>query len=834
MRKFPHLTGAPEFPGAGREVYEQIPGSFDYAEWGEGATVTLLAVPWGVYDPETQTDVPGFDTARERDAWFDSYIKTHAAESHTLKTYVRYQLKGYVELPFTFDATSRYNYMVVDYDPAPVDNSGSPFARWFFHISDVDYDSANCTRAFIDVDWWVTCAPLMEINHMILARGHAPVAATSVDVYLSDPVSNSAYLLAPDVDFGGAERVAHSDDVVFNSGEMFAVVCTRGVDLTGDFSGYGMAATASVSFTDGQLSSWQCAVRAVDLGTLLSNMHSEAPQACENVECVFLAGEKLISMGAEVTVFGVRAWLAVAGRAGSVHVALDKAKFGFDSRYADLAKLYTSPYSRLEVSDERGGVAEIKIEELSGAGVSVAYAFNAAFPWLKVSACVSNAGGPTRSISFTNVTEHAFTGGGKWYRTLREWDVPCFTVTQSAAEAYGYQQHYNTQQARANADVSYTNTLASNKTGYDNAAAGNALAQTNAHNNAALMVSNNAITVAANTATTARSVDGSTSAALRANTKTQTDASADAAFASASYTADKDAIAAASASNMANAINSGVSLVANVATGAATGAAVGAAGGAAAGAGVGAVPGAAVGFIAGMATSAISYAASTSANNVSQSNNSTLYGASLTSIDAKKSNATSYTTDATATSNAVATDNTATVNEASTATTNNSADNTRVCARNTRSVADSNNTRSKDTGDANAKRSYDNACSAVQASIDNAGMQSSTVYGLARGGEFSSTRPAVLSVNVVTESAGAVAQAAAQFKRWGYALNQAFEFETWNLMRHFTYWQVSDVWATGTGVVPEAGQDAVRAMLYSGVTCWKDPAEIGKVSVYDN
>lgn len=207
MREFPHLKDASSFPGAGRAVYEQIKGAYDSGEWTEGAKITLLSVPWGVYDPTTQTDVPGFDTIDERDSWFISYINMHADnEAHTLDTLVRYQIKGYVDLPFTFDYAYRYNYMIVDYPHAPVDYGMRGLTRMFFHITSIDYDSPSCTRVCIKPDWWTTCMPLMKVNHMILERGHAPVAATSTDAYLKDPINNSGYLLSPRCGFRRLEN----------------------------------------------------------------------------------------------------------------------------------------------------------------------------------------------------------------------------------------------------------------------------------------------------------------------------------------------------------------------------------------------------------------------------------------------------------------------------------------------------------------------------------------------------------------------------------------------------------------------------------------------------
>ncbi len=829
-RQFPHLKGSTGFPGAGREVYEQVPGAYDSGEWTEGARITLMSVPWGIYDADTQTDVPGFDDAASRDAWFDAYAKKHAygSETHTLDTLVRYQLKGYVDLPFTFDYASRYNYMIVDYPSAPVAYGTEGLKRWFFHIKSIDYDSPSCTRVGITPDWWTTCVPLMSINNLVLERGHAPVAATNVNDYLACPIDNSGYLLSPDIDFGGSERVTASNDIVFNDGSVFAVICMRGVNLTGDFSRYKMP-NAQVAFTNGQPAAWTCAVHADDLQTFLTNMHANAEAAFENIDAIYIAGGKLLNLGSVVPLFGVTAYVTVSGCRDIVEVSLSKDMFGYEQRFANLAKLYTSPYAHIEITDERGNVTRVNIEDLDSAKVAIEYAFNAAYPWLKLSANVTNAGGSMRSVTFSSANAHTMRIGGKWYDTLREWDVPCYSVVQSAAEGYDYQQHFNVDQAKRNADTAYNNATASADTAYTNTTAANSTAQVNANNNAALTVNNNAVTVAANTALTARSVSGSTLSAARSNTKVNSDASADAAMSSASYSADKDALGVAATNNMANAVSTGANILAATAAGAAGGGGIGAAF-----AGVGAVPGAAIGGLLGLTTATLSYVTATASNGVSQSNNSTLYGASLTNIESKRANATSYATDNTSTACAVNTDNTATSNEAATNIASNSAQNINTNAANTKTTADANAKRSKDLAYANAQRSKDNAYAAVQAGINNAGMQASKRYGIERAGEFASTRAMMLSVNVVTESKNAIAQAACQFMRYGYCLNQVWEHVTWNIMRHFTFWQVSDIWAVGTGEVPEEGQDAVRRMLYTGVTCWRDPSEIGKVSIYDN
>ena len=85
-----------------------------------------------------------------------------------------------------------------------------------------------------------------------------------------------------------------------------------------------------------------------------------------------------------------------------------------------------------------------------------------------------------------------------------------------------------------------------------------------------------------------------------------------------------------------------------------------------------------------------------------------------------------------------------------------------------------------------------------------------------------------------TQSDSAIAQTASQFARYGYALNQVWKVTSLNLMRNFTYWKASDVWVDVRDVAGSAVGDAIGDILRRGVTVWRDPDKIGKVSVYDN
>lgn len=797
-KSFPHLRGSDsEYFDFGRETFKQISGKFDYSQWSEGATLTLMSVPWGVYDPIVMTDRPAFDTVAQRDAWFAEHIKaaSNTTESHVLDTLVRYQMKDYTDLPFTFDYTSLYNYLIVDYPNAPVSGGAKGIKRWFFHITNIDYSSPSTTRVSLVPDWWVTVAPLLDISHMILARGHAPVAETSVEKYLNNPLSNSEMLLAPDVDFGASAIVASQNNDVINSGTVYAVVCTKNIPLYSVGSSHysALPATATVMY-DGVPSAHQLALNANDLQTFLNNWETQAPQTLQALDALYFVSEQLLNVHSSRTVFGVTCYFSDPKRYTS-HTQLTKSSFGYADNIAHLAKLYTSPYAHVEISDSEGNNTIINIEDLSSSTVSVECALNGAFPWLNISTHVLNNGGGSQTLSFRTTKANEFTAGGKWFETLNSWSVPCFSIYQSNQSANDYRTHWSRVQRANDANTNYTSNTASNAT-----------AQTNADNSASTMVSNNAVTVAAATTTTARTVDANNSTVYAQITKLDQDWGADFSTSSAQLQTDNAAVALAASNNQAagtaSAVTQGISTVANLATGNLAGAASN---------------------IAGMVSTGIQMAGAQASYAMSQSNNSTLYAAATSASTTKQSAANVYATSTTGYSNAAMTDNTATNNSAATSVTSNNAGLTRTNAANTRSTAD-----------ANAARARDNALTAITNSINEANVQAPIKFGTAQNGEFVTTRPQVLSVSVVTESKSAIRQAATQFLRYGYALNQAFKFESWNCMKNFTYWQVSDIWATGVDTVPEEGQEAVRRMLYEGVTCWRDPDKIGKVSIYDN
>lgn len=473
---FPHLSGdIAGYPGAGRELYKQIPGAFDQSEWTEGTKITLLSVPWGVYEPNVNDFVPGFETEEERDEWFRSHTEMSASranqntEAHVLDTPVRYQMDTYVDLPFTFDYASKYNYLIVEYGNAPVTSGDSGLRKWYYHIIEIDFSSPSCTRVKLAPDYWTTCLPFIEISHMILERGHAPVAATSVDDYLNNPIENCSMLLAPDVDYGDGSRnrVAHNADNIFNDENAVPVIVVSGLDLHQGVSSAPNNNPLSFAYqsVDGVPNDVAWAVTSGDLFEFITTWAESAPQTLVDLKGIYFVNKNLLDLEfTGFSVFGCTIHRLVGGASLTIKNELTAAQFGYDEKYAKLAKLYTSPYAHLEIAASDGSVTEINIEDLYGNGTSLEVAFNAIFPYIKIDAHVSNYGGARRTVYFGDVSRAI---GGKWQDTLVELDIPTYGIYVDQNTLAQFEGYYQREQSKKNAQIDYENAILRAQTAYD-------------------------------------------------------------------------------------------------------------------------------------------------------------------------------------------------------------------------------------------------------------------------------------------------------------------------------------------------------------------------------
>lgn len=509
---------------------------------------------------------------------------------------------------------------------------------------------------------------------------------------------------------------------------------------------------------------------------------------------------------------------------------LDKTLFGYNSNYAEYAKLYTTPYARIEVTDQRGNITNINVEDTSGI-LNVQACMSLAFPAIGVSCFINGSGGTNVStLAFQNLDDHFVDVMGKWYDTLIEFDIPIFSVVQANEKTDYFQNYYNRIQAKnnyntaltnakENANTTLTNANDSAMTAYNNAAASANNAKTNTTNSTNAQVSNAALQITANNVQNSASNLASTDNTATGNGSIQAMQAYDAGVAWAMQNAESEYAT-------STAITSAVG---GTIAGAASGAMSAGLGGAVAGL---------IGGVVGGVTNGINthWAINASADKVQasidyaqekvysqQQTNETINYNNTTACTANTNAANTYTDGATWN----------TVNATNTNATN--TQNTTIAnAQRTYNITTGNAQRTYDTSIGNANRTATNAQNAIDNGANQARLSAPNEFGLNTPTVSTANMPMMLQANVVTQNEGAIEQAAAQFARYGYMLNQPWRFTTFNIMKNFTYWKTSDVWLTSSNTLIESARKQIENMLQSGVTVWQNPEKIGTVNVYDN
>ena len=844
--RFPHLkNNESNFPELQNVNVYKYDNDFDYSRYDHTQMrLTLCTVPWDVGEAHIGArtisgigNVVYFGSKEERDAWFDAIPDTECYRFDT--KYKELYRDMYVDVPVPFDMCSRHNYLVSEYEVFAHDGSLVEYEdynghrKWFWFVREVEFIAPNTTRLHLLDDAFQTWIYDVNVSGMILERGHAPAFAMKADAYLSNPIDNNRYLLTEDVNFGDATQVQHIDAIALNAGDMYACVATSanpaGVWGTKAADTWKVPAS-SYYLNTGVPSVYVFAVAVSDLNTLLANIDTYVPQFKQTVQGVFFASADLVTLGSSFTFASVTCYGVSSTRKTIDLCTLNKSMFGYDSKYANLAKLYTSPYAHIEITDENGNPDIIKIEDTTG-NIDASVALSLAYPFITIEAHLSGVGGKaTKSVTFRNVNSHTFPVSGQWYDTLRSWDVPTFAVVQEASNVYDYSTHFDRAQRIVDYETAYSNAMElataakadrdasadMNKTNTDAIAD---TAKANADASADTITDNALLQTTTNTALTSIS-NGSADNSLD-NTRTYNFDSMDADNAYTNATATSQIQAAEEQ------------------------AAISSAAGAAQGAASGFASGGIMGAIGGLIEGAIGAAATMASTNVSTHLTSTEASLANGHNQDKSEAATQKTQDDVSNQKSAANSTNTAVNALTSGTAANNAATEKANATREQTTVKANATLTQTTEKANALRDYDAASanatrdraqaqSAIQNDIKQAALEAPSLFGDFRAGDSATTKPMALFAHVVTQSKSAIESAGDEFLRYGYMFDKQWAFDgNWNVGKYFTYWKLRDFWVTNLNV-PDLYMDKIRFFLFGGVTIWRKPEYIGKHSIYEN
>lgn len=895
MGRFPHLDDT-QFPDLQSVDVYRYRNNFDYNRWEANAKIRLVNV---LFNSDYQ-DVVKFDSDEERDRYFDS-LEGYA---QTLTTAFQVAPNDTVKLPIPYGVMVRYNYMYIDLpmytsEAQPIDYEDKRrIKRYYYFIENVRQLAPSTSEVTIALDQWTTYINEVDITFMLLERGHAPMKSISVEDYLSNPIANSRYLLAADYSYSSESVVSDSRFVPFGNGKKYVLIAsTASAGLLANFGeatdaqptsaatysdaggrdGYQMKVNGYV-FGQGGLDFSNCAlqtdpyasqndivpnnvivyaIEAEKVNDLFTALATRVPHFMRTVQGLFMLSDDLFELNNPYKLAGFTVYSVRPINGTREYVNLDKKMFGYPKEYADIAKLYTFPYSYVEVTDNNGNTFDMRIEQ-SG-NVALHQNVSLAFPYLKVQAFLTGINGESYdTYTWTNLTGTTASRqmwGDDFSSFLVNWDIPVYACYTRGWDDYRLANWAQNQLTRENAITAYQNAARSANTGYanavDSAETGYANAErsantgkanadasantsvTNTHNSSSNSVTNTAIAVAASTATVTRSNQASTKITNIGNSTSQAAQAYDAGLQRGVQEADAQSVA---ATTLTNAIGG---LASSIASGAMSGGIAGAV--------TGLVGGAISGVTAGVNAAVMLNAQSTKVE-LSISNSQAKTTSQNNSNTSVNSESNSAQTANNATQSKAVTQQTA--NSAQTANTNasNSANTAKANATRTRSTAISNADATRDTTESNADYSRDTsiknakqgmtvaqrtATRTYQTHQNDAPIQRGTYSGDATLDLFERRG---IQFKVRTQRECDIAQAGDMMLRFGYALNQNWDVEASGLkiMKHFTYWKARDVWVNDGSGVTNTAQYAIQSILERGVTVWNDPDEIGKVGIYGN
>lgn len=499
MVKYNYLKGnESDFPHIANVNTYKYDNDFDYGRFdAPQMELQICTVPWDMGEAHIGNrtisgigNVVYFGSKEERDKWFDAIPDSECYRFITKFKELHRSLE--IDVPIPYDMCAKHNYLVVRYakfanENSPIEYEGETGLReWFWFVREVEFLAPSTTRLHLLDDAFQTWIYDVNVSGMLLERGHAPMFAVRANEYLSNPIENNEYLLTEDVNYGEASQVKHIDAIALNSNDMYACFATTAnpQGTWGSKSGDNWKVPASNYYNTGGVPSvYVFAVAAGSFGAFMDNITANYPQFKQTVQAVFFASSDLLTLGSTFTFADTTCYHVSSSRKQVDFIDLDTSQFGYDSRYVNIAKLYTSPYAHIEVADENGNVDVIKIEDTNG-HIDASVALSIAYPFVTIDAHLVGIGGNgRRAITFKNLTSQSFEAVGQWYETLRTWQVPTFAVILDPAKEYDYSSHFD----RAQAVTDYST------------------AQSNANADADNITANAGLTASANSAVTARS-----------------------------------------------------------------------------------------------------------------------------------------------------------------------------------------------------------------------------------------------------------------------------------------------------------------------------------------
>ena len=820
MPEFPYfnanMSDYPSLNGLDGQSYKD---TFDYSKYQRPAVLRLLSVTWR----SDYSDVVRFQDERSRDTWLSNHDGLTVEYS---TPWLRIPAQS-VNVPLPYERAAHFNYLYVDIPQMPVDGSNEP-TRLCYFIRSVRYAAPSTTTLELELDFWQTYGYRMEVSSLMLERGHAPMYRTSVDEFLEDPINNNRYLLAQDVNYStGTDRVASVDHRAIGAGDKWLLLALpiTPTDLANvgvgaassstpptysdtaarngyqlDVSGYqwssnGYAyANATLPVSSGLSSDARtldgCKLYACPYSSgasaSLASMAVQAPHVLASARYVAIIPEALIDFEdiPSISLFGAT-WYSINAnpQVELEPFELTRDTIGLPDYAADIAKLYTAPYTRLMIQDQEGRGFEVKIEDIAGNELE----FNMDVALSSVTLLWNLEAVNVGTDSAETVTWKTLDGqitstlyGSDLAAHMLEWGVPTYSVTLSAGALEAARKWKDLEAQRQAALNAYHQAVRGANTALANTQAANATAVTNTAN-------------AGNTATANQTLSNT-----RDNTITTQNTTTNSALAALSHqqaydlsAADDEfqmyAVDAAALSNAMAAANNAVGALAS-------------------------------GNVMGAMSTGFSAALSITTNQA-------MADLSIAALLAKQGATVGYIDSVASTQNTATANNNATAVTAATSINSNNVTLNNTNATNSANTSNANAGYTRSDSVTAAKENLEQAQRAAENALSSASMSLLEAGSTTGDNALDALARRAFTIKTVTQSDYALKATADYFTRYGYALNAPIYPDSWLEQGKWCYWKGSR--AIIKGDVPDMYRTALESILEQGFTVWSSPENVG-------
>ena len=161
-------------------------------QWPTGTRVQLLSVPWD----SGYRDIVAFEDSKSQAEWFDEQLSRGWTNEHF--AYLRPGAP--IKVPVPYSSSYVYNYLTVENPAQPVDDEG-PIKKYYYFITSCDYISPQASRLTLQLDVIQTYQFSCVFGNCFCVSGHAAMAHKDLQFDSPsdiDPKALQRYLSIPD------------------------------------------------------------------------------------------------------------------------------------------------------------------------------------------------------------------------------------------------------------------------------------------------------------------------------------------------------------------------------------------------------------------------------------------------------------------------------------------------------------------------------------------------------------------------------------------------------------------------------------------------------------